>query len=121
MKELENESEMIYEMGLSSYVFRMMNLESMSPNIPWSNQEDGNLIKNSTVKVKRKNLPKEATAILMNWLKKNVDNPYPSEIEKENLRLQTNLTIGQINNWFTNARSRKWKQLKARKRRFGKV
>lgn len=108
-------------MGLSTYVFRMMNLERMNQATPWANQEDGNQIKSSPIKVKRKNLPKEATSILMNWLKKNVDNPYPSEIEKENLRLQTNLTIGQINNWFTNARSRKWKQLKARKRRFGKV
>lgn len=69
---------------------------------------------------KRKNLPQEATAILLDWLEKNIDHPYPSENEKEGLRIQSRLTIGQINNWFTNARSRKLKQLKAKRRKLNK-
>ena len=32
--------------------------------------------------------------------------PYPSEEEKAMLCQQTNLTLNQINNWFTNARRR---------------
>lgn len=82
--------------------------------------EDSKIPSHSS-KPKRKMLPKAATSVLLDWLKKNVDNPYPSDPEKENLRNITGLALGQINNWFTNARSRRLKQLKAKRKRYGKL
>ena len=49
---------------------------------------------------------------MVEWLQHHTDNPYPKEDEKEVLMKQTNLTINQINYWFTNARRRilpKWR------------
>ena len=43
---------------------------------------------------------------LMRWLFENVDKPYPTETEKKRLCWNTQLTICQINNWFSNARRR---------------
>lgn len=100
-------------------------------NVPYDSKEDYENKSNTPISPlneisepkqpkKRKNLPQEATAILLDWLEKNIDHPYPSENEKEGLRIQSRLTIGQINNWFTNARSRKLKQLKAKRRKINK-
>ncbi|GFQ89543.1 pknox1 [Trichonephila clavata] len=55
---------------------------------------------------KRKSLPKSAKAILFDWLRKNVNNPYPSEEVKANLVALTGLTLIQVNNWFINSRRR---------------
>ena len=79
--------------------------------------------------VKKCNFPKEATAVLKAWLFQHLmviveqmkskisfivpkksfftfQNPYPSEDEKFLLSRDTGLTIGQINEWFINARRR---------------
>jgi hypothetical protein len=53
----------------------------------------------------------QAVALMMDWLRKHQDNPYPNDDEKEMLIQKTKLTINQINYWFTNARRRilpKW-------------
>ncbi|KAF7730699.1 hypothetical protein EC973_001648 [Apophysomyces ossiformis] len=55
---------------------------------------------------RRGNLPKSVTAILKHWLIDHHMHPYPTEEEKRALRLQTNLTLNQISNWFINARRR---------------
>lgn len=62
---------------------------------------------------KHPSLPKEAVAIMLEWLRQHKDNPYPNDDEKAMLIKQTGLTINQINYWFTNARRRilpKWAQ-----------
>ncbi|KAF0975786.1 hypothetical protein FDP41_005113 [Naegleria fowleri] len=60
-------------------------------------------------KSKRFNIPKHARDILMEWLEKHFDHPYPSEEEKEELCKTTKLTMNQINTWFVNSRIRIWK------------
>ncbi|KAG0189325.1 Homeobox protein pknox1 [Apophysomyces sp. BC1034] len=55
---------------------------------------------------RRGNLPKSVTAILKHWLIDHHMHPYPTEEEKRALRIQTNLTLNQISNWFINARRR---------------
>ncbi|GAB1598168.1 uncharacterized protein DDB_G0283357-like [Argonauta hians] len=65
---------------------------------------------------KHPSLPKEAVAIMLEWLRNHKDNPYPNDDEKAMLIKQTGLTINQINYWFTNARRRilpKWAQAQA--------
>lgn len=64
---------------------------------------------------KHPSLPKEAVAMMMEWLRNHKDNPYPNDDEKAMLIKQTGLSINQINYWFTNARRRilpKWAQCK---------
>lgn len=58
------------------------------------------------LKNKRANYPKKISKVLKNWLKENMTNPYPSEIEKAMLMEVTGLDATQINNWFINARRR---------------
>lgn len=57
-------------------------------------------------KRKRGNLPKATTAVLRAWLLKHKMHPYPTEDQKQELALATNLTVHQISNWFINARRR---------------
>lgn len=61
---------------------------------------------NKYLKCKRANYSKEVSKILKNWLKENLNNPYPSEREKNDLIKMTGLDSTQINNWFINARRR---------------
>ncbi|XP_059141698.1 trithorax group protein osa-like [Physella acuta] len=70
---------------------------------------------NKTESKKHPSLPKEAVAMMMEWLRSHKDNPYPNDDEKAMLIKQTGLSINQINYWFTNARRRilpKWAQCK---------
>ena len=49
---------------------------------------------------------------MLEWLRAHEDNPYPKDEEKEWLMSRTQLTINQVNYWFTNARRRilpKWR------------
>jgi len=49
------------------------------------------------------NLPKDAVEILKMWLVAHMKEPYPTELEKQTLANDTNLTLVQINNWMINA------------------
>ncbi|XP_074594309.1 uncharacterized protein LOC141849746 [Brevipalpus obovatus] len=51
-------------------------------------------------------LPKRSKKILLRWLVKNRDNPYPPEDMKRLLASLTGLTVQQVSNWFINARRR---------------
>lgn len=51
-------------------------------------------------------LPRAATKILKDWIVQHIDHPYPSDEEKEALKEQTGLSIGQICNWMANTRRR---------------
>lgn len=50
--------------------------------------------------------PRTATKILKDWLIAHIDHPYPTEEEKEALKQQTGLNVGQISNWMANTRRR---------------
>jgi hypothetical protein len=50
--------------------------------------------------------PRAAIKILKDWLTAHIDHPYPTEEEKEALKLETGLTLGQISNWMANTRRR---------------
>ena len=66
------------------------------------------------VKKKRPNLPSQAKAILSDWFRNHVDNPYPNQIEKQELSNRTGLTLQKVDNWFINERSRKWDNYRKR-------
>ncbi|NP_001089851.1 uncharacterized protein LOC734917 [Xenopus laevis] len=57
-------------------------------------------------KNKRGVLPKQATNVMRSWLFQHIGHPYPTEDEKKQIAIQTNLTLLQVNNWFINARRR---------------
>lgn len=64
------------------------------------------------IKSGRKTWPASATVVLKNWLTDHFNNPYPNYEEKVKLVEETGLTINQVHNWFTNARSRNMKKSK---------
>lgn len=50
--------------------------------------------------------PREAVRILKGWLLDHIQNPYPTEQEKDELKQRTGLKRSQISNWLANARRR---------------
>eukprot|EP01092_Planopodium_desertum_P001460 TRINITY_DN1213_c0_g1_i3.p1 TRINITY_DN1213_c0_g1~~TRINITY_DN1213_c0_g1_i3.p1 ORF type:complete len:168 (-),score=16.22 TRINITY_DN1213_c0_g1_i3:137-640(-) len=59
---------------------------------------------------KRKRLPSKSRKILEGWFNEHLKHPYPSEDEKTRLVALTDLSIVQIDNWFSNARRRRAKK-----------
>jgi len=55
---------------------------------------------------KRRSLPKKATDALNTWFYSHLENPYPTDDEKNHLAIQCGLTLNQVNNWFGNKRIR---------------
>lgn len=74
-------------------------------------------VENSNSIRTRKNLSEEHYSILINWLKDNLEHPYPSYAEKEKLKQQTGLTSNQLSNFFINARRRKLPKLRRQAKR----
>ena len=60
---------------------------------------------NKVVK-KRQHIPRESSDILRQWLIDHADHPYPSDDEKIELCLRTNLTLAKLNQWLINGRRR---------------
>jgi hypothetical protein len=50
--------------------------------------------------------PRAAVKILKDWMDQHKDNPYPTDEEKEELKMLTGLKSGQISNWLANTRRR---------------
>jgi hypothetical protein len=50
--------------------------------------------------------PRAAVKVLKDWMIAHLDHPYPTEDEKELLKMETGLTVGQISNWMANTRRR---------------
>ncbi|XP_050300441.1 uncharacterized protein LOC126738972 [Anthonomus grandis grandis] len=55
---------------------------------------------------KRPHLPTKAKNHLKKWLFNHTDHPYPTDVEKQQLMKETNLSLLQVENWFINARRR---------------
>lgn len=62
-------------------------------------QEDSNSTKKCTSKLNATTMNK--------WFLSNLHHPYPSEKQKIEFSMQSDLTLVQINNWFSNARRRR--------------
>lgn len=90
------------ELGLSNDDVNFEIIQSSS----YLRKQDSNNIFVQKIKNKRSNYPKKISRILKNWLKENMNNPYPSDSEKAILMELTELDSTQINNWFINARRR---------------
>lgn len=50
--------------------------------------------------------PRAAVKILKDWMLAHIDHPYPTDEEKELLKQQTGLSLGQISGWMANTRRR---------------
>jgi hypothetical protein len=50
--------------------------------------------------------PRAAVKVLKDWMLVHIDHPYPTDEEKETLKQQTGLSVGQIANWMANTRRR---------------
>ena len=50
--------------------------------------------------------PQAAVRILKSWIVQHIDHPYPTDEEKELLKQETGLSLGQISNWMANTRRR---------------
>jgi hypothetical protein len=61
--------------------------------------------------MKRSKLGAESTRTLVRWFTTHMRNPYPSSEQKAELARASNLTVKQVNNWFTNFRKRHWRPL----------
>ncbi|XP_073411328.1 homeobox protein TGIF2 [Dendrobates tinctorius] len=76
---------------------------------PNHSENDSKEVAPEVAGVKRKrrgNLPKASVAVLREWLHKHRHNPYPTDDDKTDFCKQTDLSVGQICNWFINARRR---------------
>ncbi|ORD97643.1 HD2 [Hepatospora eriocheir] len=100
---------------LNTQINQVSNLkeQTLLSNVSLDTYNDSNSINASDVynsnyknKNKRSNYPKVVSKILKNWLRENMNNPYPTESEKSSLMEATGLDSTQINNWFINARRR---------------
>ena len=57
-------------------------------------------------------ISKESKDILLAWLIRNINDPYPSSEERSILALKTKMSLQQIKYWFINVRRRKLKKYK---------
>ncbi len=60
---------------------------------------------------KNRKLNSKANKLLNEWFEFHLDNPYPSEAEKQLLAHQCGITVEQLSTWFCNKRSRSKKML----------
>lgn len=100
--EIKNYSEQIYDYHRGFVINSIENINcamNYSENYEKIKKED-KIVKR---KNKRANYSKSISKILKTWLRDNIDNPYPTELEKRNLCKITGLDHTQINNWFINA------------------
>jgi hypothetical protein len=54
--------------------------------------------------------PRDAQQILRDWFFAHFENPYPTKSEKHELCQKTQISMHQLNQWFTNSRLRLWKR-----------
>jgi len=54
----------------------------------------------------RRHLDTDQKQMLIDWYVQHLDYPYPTEDKKQDFSEKTDLSLNQINNWFTNTRRR---------------
>ncbi|GMH80859.1 hypothetical protein TL16_g08725, partial [Triparma laevis f. inornata] len=56
-------------------------------------------------------LPTSTVEYLKNWILSpdHIQHPYPTELEKRKIMIETGIELKQLTNWFTNNRKRFWK------------
>jgi hypothetical protein len=74
---------------------RAKKADTMTPRVQSPILDDGK---------KKHFLNQDAVAILKDWFYQNLDHPYPTSDQKEQLSKRTGLTYLQVSNWFTNSR-----------------
>ena len=57
---------------------------------------------------RRFSLTNDSKRLLKQWFNDHIEHPYPTQREKEALSRSANLSLKQINDWFTNYRKRHW-------------
>ena len=57
---------------------------------------------------RRFSLTNDSKRLLKQWFNEHIEHPYPTQREKEALAKTANLSLKQINDWFTNYRKRHW-------------
>ncbi|KAK3086503.1 hypothetical protein FSP39_019322 [Pinctada imbricata] len=60
----------------------------------------------TTQKPRSRSLNAKATALMMEWFEKHIENPYPSDAEKEELARAGGISVPQVKAWFANRRNR---------------
>ena len=58
------------------------------------------------IKNKSRTLSHRAVSVMNEWYARHVDNPYPTEEEKQDMADAGNITIAQVKAWFANKRNR---------------
>lgn len=61
---------------------------------------------NSSKQTKSRQLNARAVEIMTEWFERNIDNPYPSESDKEKMADDGGISLGQVKAWFANKRNR---------------
>jgi hypothetical protein len=93
---------------------QMPTFTMQSPSSPASTQSLSPPPKSSKSKDKKKGcvrgLPMKAQAILQKFYEEHILYPYPTVDQKQELMAQCGISLGQINNWFTNRRCRSWQK-----------
>eukprot|EP00327_Prymnesium_parvum_P033981 CAMPEP_0195593650 /NCGR_PEP_ID=MMETSP0815-20121206/999_1 /TAXON_ID=97485 /ORGANISM="Prymnesium parvum, Strain Texoma1" /LENGTH=269 /DNA_ID=CAMNT_0040732807 /DNA_START=121 /DNA_END=930 /DNA_ORIENTATION=- len=56
----------------------------------------------------RFSLTSQSRNVLKQWVDQHLDHPYPSPLEKNVLARAANISLKQVNDWFTNFRKRHW-------------
>ena len=64
--------------------------------------------RSSIARHRRYTLGSDARRVLKGWVDMHIEDPYPSVAEKHQLANAANLSIKQVNDWFTNYRKRHW-------------
>ena len=69
--------------------------------------------------LRRKNLPSSARDVLMDWLRTNLEHPYPSTSQKMDLASRAGISVEQCTNWYINARVRLVKKMRLQRKEEG--
>eukprot|EP00105_Crassostrea_gigas_P006730 XP_011420773.1 PREDICTED: pre-B-cell leukemia transcription factor 1 [Crassostrea gigas] len=60
----------------------------------------------TSTRPRSRQLNSKATSIMSHWFEKNIDHPYPSDEQKEQLAREGGITVAQVKAWFANKRNR---------------
>ncbi|KAJ0421261.1 hypothetical protein BJY00DRAFT_110309 [Aspergillus carlsbadensis] len=94
---------------------------SVNVQVPQPGPESSTTAQTAAKRTPRTRLSASAVKILRAWFEQHSDDPYPSDLEKEDLARRSGLSLTQVSNWFNNSRRSKGKTSRARQRAPGSV